>query len=386
VIAVGSELSGKVVEIYPAGEVNQSVQEDEPLLKLDDRLARAKLEQAETAVRKAKAGVEQAKAHRWAAETKVQRLTVVPNDVGLQRELDEAQYKLREANAAVMAAEVTVEEAEKARSQAQLGLDLTVVRAPRVNAASSDASRSKRRYTVIDRKVVLGQLIAPPASAQLFTLASDLAHMQVHAQVSENDIGKIRSGLAATFTVYAYSEGDVRFHGKVVEIRPMPASLHGAVFYDTLIDVPNERDKSTKEWKLRPGMTAAVDIILREHPKVWKVPSAAINFQLDEHYQSEAARAKLARWHTKADQDDWKPVWILDSTGKPWPIFVRVGGKNQAGETAIGDGQFNEVLEWDSELNPKPAPQTPATYPRVITGAPPPGKKGLFDRPNVRVF
>jgi HlyD family secretion protein len=384
VVAVGSELSGKVVEIYPAGDVNQSVEEGEPLLKLDDRLAHIKLEEAQTAVSKAQAGVEAAKANRSGAEIKVQRLSGVPETVGLRGELDEAQLKLKQAIAGVMAAEVNVQEAEAAQKQAQFGLDLTIVRAP--SDPSGTPNRTKRRYTVIDRKVVLGQLVAPPASAQLFTLASDLARMQVHAQVSENDIGKIRTGLSATFTVYAYSEGDVRFHGKVVEIRPMPTNLHGAVFYDTLIDVPNERDKNTKEWRLRPGMTAAVDIVLREHTNVWKVPSGAINFQLDEHYQSEAARAKLAQWHARADQDDWKPVWILDSSGKPWPVFVRIGGKNAAGEAAIGDGQFNEVLDWDPDLNPKPDAKTAATYPRVITGAPPPSKKGLFDRANVRVF
>src|SRR5262249_43969177 len=154
-----------------------------------------------------------------------------------------------------------------------------------------------------------------------------------------------RPGQSATFTVYAYSEDDARFPGEVLQIRPMSTSTHGAVFYDTVIDVTNERDPKTEEWKLRPGMTAAVDIILRRHSSTWKMPTAALNFQLEEPYQTEAAKAKIARWQDRPDRDDWKLVWILDEHKKPWPIFVRIGGKNAAGETGIKDGQHNEVLE-----------------------------------------
>jgi hypothetical protein len=231
---------------------------------------------------------------------------------------------------------------------------------------------------------VPGQLIGPPASAQLFTLATPLERMHVHAQVSENDIGKVRQGLAARFTVYAYTEDEARFAGKVLEIR-QPTNVHGAVFYDTVIDVANQRDPKTKEWRLRPGMTAAVDIILRKHSQVWKVPTAALSLQLDETYQSEAARAKLAQWQGRKDHDDWKPVWILDPQGKPWPIFIRIGGRNASGETGIEDGQLAEVLEWEPQGDVKPDPTNRATYPQVITAAPAVRKRGFIE-PNVKVF
>ena len=74
------------------------------------------------------------------------------------------------------------------------------------------------------------------------------------------------------------------------------------------------------------------------------------------------------------------------SQGKPWPVFVRVGGHNARGEPALQDNQYNEVLEWDSDLDPKPNPQSPGTYPQLITGAPIITKRGLFDRPNVKIF
>jgi len=331
--------------------------------------------------------VQRAEAARGGAQLRVKKLSdQVKNEIGFQKDLDEAEMGLKMADAAVRAAEAKVEEARDAERLAQYGLDLTVVRVPNGREGAGTSLSGKKHYTIIERKVVPGQLIGPPASAQLFTLTSDLGQMQVHAQVSENDIGKVRDGLNATFTVFAYAEDEARFRGKVVEIRPMPTSLHGAVFYDVVIDVANARDPRTKEWMLRPGMTASVDIVLREHTDVWKIPTEALSFQLEEPYESDAARAKLSQWQSRSDFADWKPVWILDAHGKPWPVFLRIGGRNAQGETGIKDGQYNEVLEWDPELEPKPQAGVPSTYPQVITNAPPARKKGLFDQPNVKLF
>jgi HlyD family secretion protein len=385
-IAVGSELSGRVVEVYPEADVNQVVEEGMPLLRLDDEPARIKLQQAQTAVQLARADLEKARAAKDAAELKAKRLRQLDPDVGLRKELDEAEALARAARATVTSAETKIQEAQEAEKAARYGLELTIVRARIGPEGKATFTSPARRFTVLERKVVLGQMIAPPVSAQLFTLASDLGEMQVHVQVSENDIAKMRKDLQASFTVYAYSEEDVRFRGKVVEIRPMPANVHGAVFYDTVVDVANRRDPKTNEWMLRPGMTANVDIILREHARVWKVPTAALGFQLDERSQSEAARNRLAEWQSKTNAQDWKPVWILDAQGRPWPVFLRTGGKNAAGEPGITDGQYVEVLEWDPELQPKPDPKAASAHPRFITGAPPAARKGLFDRANVRVF
>jgi HlyD family secretion protein len=385
VIAVGSELSGRVVEIFPRAKINDEVREGEPLLKLDDRLAQLKLDQARTAVQLAETDVQRAEAARDAAQLRVRKLReLLEKEVGYQKDLDEAQIQLRVAETAIREAQLKVEQARLAQRQAQVGVDLTIVRATAGANTATEPSAGNRSFTIIDRKVFPGQLIAPPVSAQLFTLASPLGQMHVHAQVSENDVGKVRQGLPATFTVYAYTEEEARFDGQILEIR-QPSTVHGAVFYDTIIDAANKRDPKTGEWQLRPGMTAAVDIILRKHSRVWKVPTAALSLQLDEHYQTEAARAKLVEWQSHSNYDDWKPVWMLDSQGKPWPIFVRIGGHNAAGETGIEDGQYDEVLEWDPQLEPKPDPKDRATYPPLLTGAPPARKRGYIE-PNVKVF
>jgi HlyD family secretion protein len=385
VFAVGSELSGRVVEIFPRAEINQEVQEDEPLLRLDGRMAQLKLDQAKTALQLAEVDVTRAEAARDAVQIRVRKLReLLEKEVGSQKDLDEAEIHQRVAETAIREADLRVEQARVAQKQAQYGIDLLVVRATTGDHAATASSSHKRSFTIIDRKVVPGQLIAPPVSAQLFTLASPLSAMYVHTQVSENDIGKVRQGLLATFTVYAYTEEEARFTGKVLEIR-QPSNVHGAVFYDTVIEVANKRDPKTGEWALRPGMTAAVDIILRKHTNVWKLPIAALSLQLDEHYQTEAARAKLAEWQNRGDRDGWKPVWILDPQRKPWPIFVRIGGRDATAETGIEDGQTVEVFDWDPQLDPKPDPKDRTTYPQFITGAPAFKKRGLIE-PNVKVF
>jgi HlyD family secretion protein len=374
--AVGSELSGKVVKIFPNADYWQHVDKGDPLLELDHALADDKLALAKVAVKLANANVEAATASRDAAEVAYKNIKdKVAKEVLTKDELDKADYQLKAATAMLSAARVKVQEAEEAVKQAQLGVDYSTVRAPISG-------------TIIDRKVNNGQLIGPPVSAQLFVIAKDMKDMQVKAQVAESDIGKISLGMDATFTVYTYSDLSPPFKGKVSQILPLPntaAQEKGAVFYTTVIDAENRRKPgSTDLWMLFPQMTASVDIQLREHKNTWKAPAAAVSFQLDESLQDEAAKRKLHEWQLRKDVSDWKPLWIMRGQ-KPYPIFVRLGGKNAQGETGIKDGQYQEILEWDPELTPRPDPNKPeTTIPQLIIAAPA-RKSGLFNQPPLRV-
>ncbi|HXG10381.1 MAG TPA: efflux RND transporter periplasmic adaptor subunit [Gemmataceae bacterium] len=400
VLAIFTEVPGRVVEIN--ADFNDEVQSGDVLCRLDDRMARRKLAQAEVVVKQAAADLERAKAAREAAQVRVDRLSKLDPEIRVQKEFDEAQYLLKAAEAAVKAAEAKLEEANEAQRLAELGLKLMTIRVPVVERTPGspeggaptqekidlDASAgAKRKYLVLDRKVVLNRMVSPQETSPLFTLAADLEEMQLHAQVAEGDVSKVHLGQLADFTVSAYSDTDLHFSGKVSEIRMMPTSELGAIFYKVIIAVRNQPDATAPGgWKLRPGMTtASLDIIRRKHDNTWKMPTSAINFQLDEHFLTEAARAKLARWEQRPDQDQWKPVWVLDAAKKPWPIFVRVGGKTTQGDTGIRDPQYYEVLDWDPELSPRPDPANPATYPRVIIEARTAQRSGLFgNMPNIK--
>jgi HlyD family secretion protein len=400
VYPAGTEVAGRVVEVL--ADFNQVVQEGDVLLRLDDRMARQRLRQAEVAVEAARAGVKQAEATRDTAQKAAQRVEEMSPQVRRQADVDVARGHLRAAEAGVDASRVKVEEAEAARQQAELALRLHTVRTPVLGpdptgasaaaaadrpgigtvAADAPPAGRKRSFVVLDRKALLNQEVGPPASAQLFTLAGDLDRMQVHAQVVEGDIGKIGRGMEARFTVPG-PDGDAAFTGRVDEIRLAPANERGAVFYRVVVDVRNERKPAAGDWLLRPGLTASVDFLRRVHDPVWKVPAAALNLQVDPAQLTEAARAKLERPRNLPDPQDWRPVWVVGQQEKPWPVFVRVGGTNERGEPGIQDAQFSEVLGWDPELWPPPDPKDPWTWPRVIVALAPP-KKGLFNPPNIK--
>jgi HlyD family secretion protein len=372
IVAVGSQISGEVVKIYPQAELGKMVSAGQPLLELDSRLAKLRLNEAKTAVKLAKANVEQAEENRKAAEVALNyQRELKSKDVGVRGEEDKAKHLLDTADAALHVARVNVERAEDALKTAQLNLDLHTVR-----AAGSGV--------IIEKKVVLGQMIAPPDSAKLFVIAGDMARIEVNAQVPESDIGKVRVGENATFTVYAYSDDNIKFSAKVDRIYPVPTNVAGAVYYNTILSVDNRRDPHSRDvaaWMLRPGMTATVDIVAREHQNVWKLPVAAVNLPIDEHFITDAARNKLEHFgDNRKDLEDWKYVWVMKPDKKPWPIFVRLGGTNAAGESLMKDSQFYEVQEWDPELTPKPDPKNSSSFPRVITEAPAYQKPGLLDK------
>jgi len=351
---VSSELPGIVVEV-PA-KVNDVVAPGDVLVRLDARKFRLELEEAQAAVA-------QAEALQRAAELAVKYQQAIERSGGFRSDLEAAEAQLNAARPKVQAARL-------AQEKAQLALDLTLIRAPMDNGSGTG-----RQYHVLDKKVQPGQFIGPQTPLPLFTLASDLRRMEIHAEVAEGDVGRVRPGLESTFTVAAYWEPEVKFRGTVREIRPVPANVKGAIFYTTVTEVENAKDQQTGEWMLRPGMTASVDVITRKRTNVWRVPTAALNFQMEEPYQNEAVRARLASWRERSDPDDWRPLWVWDEARRgPWPLFVRIGGLKN-GESGLKDGEFNEILEWE------PGTEPTGPGPRVIIHAPPARRPGLLDQP-----
>ncbi|MHB1425445.1 MAG: efflux RND transporter periplasmic adaptor subunit [Gemmataceae bacterium] len=391
VYIVGSDLAGKVTAVL--ADYNQTVAEGDVLLRLDDRLAKTRSEQADIAVQQARLAVKQAEIQSATAAKMYKRLRDMSKQVRSPEDVDIAEGKWHVAEATVEEARLKVREAEDARRQAEVGLRLTIVRAPVLEATSASASQSnrpgtgvvvedispsrpKRSFFVLERKVSVNQEIGSSLQGHLFTLASDLQRMRVTAEIGEGDIDKVRRGMTARFTVGGAGDDAPKHYGAIEEIHLMPSNEHGAVYYEVEIDARNERDGDSGDWKLRPGLTASIDIIRRAHKDAWKVPSAALNFEPADDRMSEAARQKLARRASFAHPDEWQTVWIVAADGKPWPIFVRTGGKDARGETGIQGDRFTEALEWDEEVKD-------AAALKVITTAPPP-KKSIFSMPNIK--
>ena len=375
-VLVGSEIPGTVETLLV--RVGDVVPDGAVLATLDDRKYRLKLEEAQNGLASAKAALAQALAAKEGADTAVRVQTELADKGGFRTDLDQAVTTAKSAEAGILLARSKVEAAGTLVKEAQFALEQTEIRAP---AASSQGP--KRSYVVLDRKVSVGQAVGP-ASGPLFVLAADLETMEVHAQVAEGDVSKVRSGQPALFTMTGFDDTDFEFRGVVRVVRPLGARTGGAaVTFDTVVDVKNQRDPASGDWRLRPGMTAAVDMVRGEHKNVWKIPEKALNFKFDKAYFDPPVLARLAEWQRRPDAGLWTVVWTWEPAKKAIaPLFIRVLGTNAQGEPGLKDAEGNEILEWE----PGRMPTDPSDPPKVITDAPPAHAPGFLDRPaNLKV-
>jgi len=131
--------------------------------------------------------------------------------------------------------------------------------------------------TVISRNVDVGQTVISSFNAPtLFSIAKDLKQMQVLADVDEADIGQVKVGQKADFTVDAYPYEI--FHGDVAQIRLQPVMIQNVNNYIVVINVPNP------DLKLLPGLTATTTIMIQRHNGILKVPVAAVHFMPSADY------------------------------------------------------------------------------------------------------
>jgi len=125
---------------------------------------------------------------------------------------------------------------------------------------------------ILNNAVKEGQTVAASFSTPtLFSIARDLTKMQVEANVDEADIGQVKLGQRVNFTVDAYPEDT--FPGNVTQIRLEPTTTSNVVTYTVIIEAPNN------DLKLMPGLTASIEIIIKEAKDVLLIAPKAFQFQ-----------------------------------------------------------------------------------------------------------
>jgi len=257
-VQVGSQVSGRVQQLFV--DFNSPVKKGQIIAKIDPQLFQASLEQAranfaaaEGTLLKAKVMANQAELDFKRQQNLSERKLVAPAD------FDAATSNLAAAKAQVAVNLGNLQQAKAALNQARVNLAYTSIVSP------TDG-------VVISRSVDVGQTVAASLAAPtIFVIAEDLRKMQVDTSVAEADVGKLTSGMDATFLVDAYP-GE-RFKGKVRQIRNAAQTVQNIVTYDAVIDVDNS------ELKLRPGMTANVNFVFANRDDVLRIPNAALRFR-----------------------------------------------------------------------------------------------------------
>ncbi|MFM7737635.1 MAG: efflux RND transporter periplasmic adaptor subunit, partial [Alphaproteobacteria bacterium] len=257
-VIVGTYVSGPVAAIDV--DFNSPVRRGQRIAKIDPRNFVGKVEQARASLADAQAQVRKAQAELALRRSQLERQEKLATSRVLSaEELDVARSAEKQAEAGLALAQAEVEKARASLKDAEVNLGYTDIVSP-VDGI------------VVSRDVQVGQTVA--ASFQtptLFVIAEDLKKMQVNAFVSEADIGRVREGQRATFSVDAYPGRS--FPASVFQVRNSPQSVENVVTYDVVLEFDNE------ELLLKPGMTANVSIVTAEEPDALKVPTAALRFQ-----------------------------------------------------------------------------------------------------------
>jgi HlyD family secretion protein len=245
-VNVGSQASGIIAKLY--ADFNSAVKKGQLLAELDPTPFLQTVEQRRADLEKSKVELRNAEISLTRAKNLFKQQLLAESD------LDAAQTN-RDAAAA------SVEQSQAALKQAETNLSY-----PRITSPIDGV--------VVTRSYDVGQTVAASFQAPvLFSIAQDLTKMQVLTNIDEADVGRIRVGQVATFTVDAFP--DVTFKGTVSQVRLSPQIVQNVVTYPVMLDVPN------LDLRLKPGMTANVLVPVDERTDALRAPNAALRFKPD---------------------------------------------------------------------------------------------------------
>ena len=300
-VQVGSQVSGQIKEIYV--DYNSSVKRSQLIARIDPQSFTLRVNQALADVESARAMALTQRANVAALQAEVARSRVMLNDAereykrnemlheknfvsaavrdkalaaleGAREQVKAAQAQLAVGQAQVRNADAVVRQRESQLSQARVDLERTEIRAP-VDGI------------VVKKSVEPGQTVAASLQApELFIIAQDLREMQVETSIDESEVGRIRVGQEATFSVDSFP-GRI-FRGKVAQIRKAAQVVQNVVTYIAVIRTSNI-DQS-----LFPGMTANVRVIIETRENVLKVPNAALRFRPAGYSEGAAVKPESA--------------------------------------------------------------------------------------------
>lgn len=319
-VQVGTQVSGTIQKLF--ADFNSTVKKGQAIAEIDPALFIAQVEQTKGNYLSAQGNLEKVKADLVDARRNLERnRLLLQGGIISQGDFDTVDNRCNQAIAAVKAAEGTVSQTKGAYDQALTNLRYATIKSP-VDG------------TVVSRNVDVGQTVA--ASFQtptLFTIAQDLTKMEIDTSVDESDISRIKVGQSVSFTVDAYPE--TRFTGQVRQIRNAPVVTQNVVTYVVVVDVAN------KELKLKPGMTANVNIEIARKENVLMVPSAALRFKPKKPADAKGKPVGMSQPAGKRAINASEQVFVLTTEKTPRPVTVKTGISND-GFVELVSGNLKE--------------------------------------------
>lgn len=328
-VDVGTEISGTVrtVEV----DYNDRVKIGQVLARIDTEKLQAQVLQSQSTLESAQAKLTDAQATVVETRDNLERFKQVREmsggQVPSQREFDAAAALLKRALSNEAALTAQISEAKWKLSIDQTNLSKAVIRSP-INGV------------VLKRQVEPGQTVA--ASLQtpvLFTIAENLAQMEVQVDVDEADVAQVKLGQQASFTVDGYPGRT--FSAVVKQVRFGPETVQGVVTYKTLLSVDNS------DLALRPGMTATANVTVQRVANVMLIPNTALRFSppvTDQAAQPSGSlisrlfpRPPASRPRDAAEAKGKQRIYVLRD-GQPSAVAVSTGSS---------DGVMTEITTGD---------------------------------------
>jgi HlyD family secretion protein len=349
-VTVGTQVSGQIKELLV--DFNSEVKAGQLLARIDPETFEYRVRSAQADVDAVRAAVLTAQANVLAVQTQVSRAQV---------DLDEARRDFERKQSLVEKGFIAQSEADKARAlvntsvealkavQAQVGVAQAQVKSAQANVAQREATLAQARIDlertritspvngiVIKRAIESGQTVAASLQApELFVIAKNLRDMQVDASIDESDVGRLKVGQKASFTVDAFP--GQTFEGDIRQVRKAATNVANVVTYVAVVGFSNDAGR------LLPGMTANVRVVTDLRDNVLKVPNSAL-------------RVRIAGVEPVA----MEPAAAASSAPVPQPA-----ASAKAGATGGGGGgptEFRNRVVSELQLNAEQTAQVDAIY------------------------
>ena len=352
-VNVGAQVSGKITA-FEKDSNNDEVDYGSPvkagmvLARIDDLVYEAEMREAEAQKLKAEAAILSSNANIAYSKAKLELAAsnweraqrLMPQNAMAKIDYDSYKAEYDAAKATVSINEATLAEAKASLASA---------------VASYDKAKRNLEYctitspvdgVVIDREVEEGQTVASSFNTPtLFTIANDLRQMRVIADVDEADIGVVKEGQKAMFTVDAFPED--QFSGTVTQVRLQPTTESNVVTYEVVVDAPNP------DLKLKPGLTANLTIYTMQKDSVLVVPLRALRFTpegVDTPMQDSVDAKVKTLWVPTVSGPQPKQVTVGSNDG----IFAEVSGDIQEGDQIITAVELGVPSVSDSQTESNP--------------------------------